>query len=100
VVLENTTEATDLCFEYYEEVFGSYDEIAQVEAIIRNHYGNISNDDFTGAHDIFSTARKRKVPLKGYAKGLKENLRNEVFVVEVEGIQGEVAVAYYEMIFL
>lgn len=109
VVLKDTDEA-DLSIEYFENTFtqnddsnstsanGSNDETAQVEAAIRKHYGNISNDDFAGAHALFSAARKTKVPLDGYANGLKENLKNEVLEVEVESIQGNTAVAYFEMI--
>jgi uncharacterized membrane protein YvbJ len=73
------------------------DDSSDVANTIRAHYGAISNDDFATAHSLFSAARQSKVPLAGFSKGLQENIRNEVNVVEVESVNGNMATAYFEM---
>jgi membrane-associated protein TcaA len=77
--------------------FTGVDDRSDVKNTIRAHYGAISNDDFATAHSLFSAARQSKVPLAGFSKGLQENIRNEVNVVEVESVNGNMATAYFEM---
>jgi uncharacterized membrane protein YvbJ len=91
--VDDTSDTSDTS----ESVFTGVDESSDVENTIRTHYASISNDDFVTAHSLFSAARRSKVPLDGFTKGLQENIRNEVTMVEVESVYGSTATAYFEM---
>ncbi|AGT33651.1 hypothetical protein M493_17215 [Geobacillus genomosp. 3] len=72
-------------------------EAGAVESTVRQHYASISNDDFETAYDLFSSDRKRKVTMAGWADGLQHNIKNEVNTIEVTALDGESATAYVEL---
>ncbi|MDQ0243734.1 putative membrane protein YvbJ [Bacillus fengqiuensis] len=81
----------------FEDSSDGADESSAVEGAISEHYSSISNDDFAGAYNAFSSARKGKVTMDGWTKGLQQNLHDELNTVRVESIEGNTATAYIEM---
>lgn len=73
------------------------DETEAVENIIIMHYTSISDGDLTTAYNQFSSDRKRKGTMEGWAKGLQHNIKNELNTIEVTAIEHDSATAYIEL---
>ncbi|WP_062237611.1 hypothetical protein [Fictibacillus sp. FJAT-27399] len=103
--MDEDTSEVDLNFDPYEsdsDYSGSEDENyadseTGVEDAIRSHYAKISLNDYEGAYEKFSSARKSKVTLSGWSNGLKENYRDDVTYLSVNRFDGDTATAYVEM---
>ena len=68
-----------------------------IENAIVSHYSGISAANYPGAYDYFSSARKSKVTLDGWQKGLTNTMKDEVKTVNVISVDGDTAKAYIEM---
>lgn len=103
--LKNNTTDVDLTIDYYEnDVFFEEDyevdvadDTEAIQQVIVEHYNLISNDEFSNAYNLFSSARKSKVTLDGWSKGLTQNISDSVTELEVISIDGNTAKAYVEM---
>jgi len=73
------------------------DETEAVEEVVRDHYQQISEDDFSAAYDLFSSSRKSKVTMDGWTKGLQQNIQDVVTLLEVGDVDAQTATAYLEM---
>jgi uncharacterized membrane protein YvbJ len=47
---------------------------------VRNHYSDISDDNFLAAYDLMSSSRRAKYSLAGWSKGFENNIRNEISI--------------------
>ncbi len=92
VIIKEQDEATDS-----DEAFDRAAESQAVKDRVRLHYTSISQDSLSTAYNVFSSARKRKVPLDGWAAGFKENIRDDVTTLEVQAITEDKATVYLEM---
>ncbi|MCQ6277097.1 zinc-ribbon domain-containing protein [Bacillus sp. V3B] len=91
-------ESEELAAEEEEEVASEGETEKQaIENSIISHYSNISADDFSSAHDLFSSSMKKKNTLDGWREGLEANIRDDVTTLEVESVDGNSAKAYIEM---
>jgi len=72
-------------------------EAADVVDTVYAHYGNISNDNFEDAYNLFSSNMQGKFGLDGWAEGLEANILDDVTSVEVTSVDGNSAHAYIEM---
>ena len=68
-----------------------------IENAIVSHSTGISDANYPDAYDYFSSARKSKVTLEGWQKGLKNTMKDEVTTVDVISVDGNTAKAYIEM---
>lgn len=75
----------------------SVEEEQNIENAIVSHYSGISDKNYSGAYDYFSSARKSKVTLAGWEKGLKNTMKDEVTTVDIKSVDGNTAKAYIKM---
>ena len=55
-------------------------ETGVASQVVRNHYNDISDDNYLAAYDLMSSARRAKYSLAGWSKGFATNIRNEVTI--------------------
>ncbi|WP_191991869.1 zinc ribbon domain-containing protein [Bacillus aerolatus] len=69
-----------------------------IENVIYDHYANITIGSLSSAYDSFSSSRKSKVGYTKWSEGFGNNIESAVSYVTVEEINGNKAVASFEMI--
>ena len=72
-------------------------EIYAVEEAVYSHYHYIGYDYYSSAYDLFSSGRKQKVNYEKWKEGLLNNIDNDVTKVVVDSLDGDKAVASFEM---
>ncbi|WP_100401602.1 zinc ribbon domain-containing protein [Bacillus sp. FJAT-42315] len=73
-------------------------EEAEIRDVIYNHYSGISSGDYGYAYDFFSSGRKGKMSLSKWSEGFDKNIGNTVNYATVEELNGDKAVASFEMV--
>lgn len=69
----------------------------EIHNVIMQHYGYITNDQYSSAYQLFSSSRKSKITLDGWSKGLEQNIKDTVTELEVLSIEDNTAKAYIKM---
>ncbi|MGD6818081.1 zinc ribbon domain-containing protein [Metabacillus sp. 113a] len=105
--VKNAEESLDLWFEEEaaEDLFDDYEadpefasSTSEIEDVIRSHYTSISSGEYEAAFNLFDSSRQAKYTVDNWAKGMKDNISNEILYVSVDEDDGINASASFEMI--
>lgn len=80
-----------------EEIEKLEGEAQKVAEAIYDHYGNITQDNYQEAYNLFSSSMQGKFDVDNWSEGLQANILDDVTTVQVKSVDGNNAEAYIEM---